>query len=210
MNELLLAELQRVAPLRRDEPLSSHTTLGVGGPADLYLAVDTEEQLRAAFTIARRHGVPTLILGAGSNILVGDGGIRGLVIENRTSRAEGPSPNGAEFKVRAASGVSFAALARRLSFAGYAGLEWAIGIPGTLGGAVVYNAGAYGSCLRDVLKGIRLAEERGDVTEMGPEELALGYRGSGFTRGILRDKVVLSVDLALHRGDAEALTRYVQ
>ena len=210
MNELLLAELQRVAPLRRDEPLSRHTTLGVGGPADLYLTIDTEEQLLAAFTIARRHHVPTLILGTGSNILVGDGGIRGLVIENRTSLVEGPWPNGAGFKVRAASGVSFAAMARRLSFAGYAGLEWAVGIPGTMGGAVVYNAGAYGSCLRDVLKGVRLADERGDVTEIGPEELALGYRGSGFTQGVLRDKVLLSADMAVHRGDAEALTRYVR
>src|SRR3972149_481399 len=83
-------------------------------------------------------------------------GRRGLVIENATDRVEGPEPNGAGFKVRAASGVSFAALARRLSFAGYSGLEWACGIPGTLGGAAVYNAGAYGRSLVDVLKRVRL------------------------------------------------------
>ncbi len=146
MNEDVLARLRQVAPLRLDEPLSRHTTFGVGGPADAYLAVDTEEQLRAAFVIAHSDRLPVFILGSGSNILVGDGGIRGLVIENRTSQMEGPSPNGAGFKVRVASGISFATVARRLCFAGYAGLDWAIGIPGTLGGAVVSNAGAYGGC----------------------------------------------------------------
>ena len=210
MNEELLAELRQVGPLRLKEPLSRHTTFGVGGPADAYLAADTEEQLRAAFTIARRHGVPLFILGSGSNILVGDGGTRGLVIENRASQVQGPSPNGAGFKVRAASGVSFAGLARRLSFAGYAGLEWASGIPGTLGGAVVYNAGAYGSCLQDILKGIRLVDEQGAIIEMRPEELALGYRGSVFTRGVLRDKTVLSVDLTVHQGDAQTLRQRVR
>src|SRR5439155_1527470 len=84
---------------------------------------------------------------------IGDGGVRGLTIENRTSQVEGPSPNGAGLRARVASGVSFAALARRLSSAGYGGIEWACGIPGSLGGAVVSNAGAYDHSLKDVLKG---------------------------------------------------------
>lgn len=205
MNEQALAELRAVGPVRLDEPLSRHTTFGVGGPADIYFAADSEEQLRQAAHWARRHRVPLFVLGSGSNILIGDGGIRGLVIENRTNKVEGPSPNGAGFKVRAASGISFAALARRLSFAGFAGLEWASGIPGTLGGAVVYNAGAYGGCLQDVLKAVRLADENDAVVEMRPDELALGYRGSVFTRGILRDRLILSVDLGVLEGDAQAL-----
>ncbi len=209
MNEQFLAQLRQVAPVRLDEPISRHTTFGVGGPADAYLAADSEDHLRRAMRAAHRQGIPLFILGSGSNILVGDSGIRGLVIENRTSAVEGPAPNGAGYKVRAASGISFAALARRLSFAGFAGLQWASGIPGTLGGAVVYNAGAYGGCLLDVLKSVRLADEDGQIMEMRPDELALGYRGSVFTRGILHDKVVLSVDLAVHRGDAEALTQRV-
>ena len=150
------------------------------------------------------------ILGAGSNVVVLDGGVRGLVIENATDQVEGPVPNGAGFKVGAASGVSLAALARRLAFAGYAGLEWACGIPGTLGGAVVYNAGAYDRSLLDVLKGVRVVDPANGILEMRPEELALGYRNSAFTRSAMRGHVVLSLDLALQKGDPAALRARVR
>jgi len=207
MNEAFLAELRQVTPVRLNEPLSRHTTFGVGGPADAYVVARTEEQLRTAYAIARKHAVPVFIFGAGSNVLVGDKGVRGLTIENRANQVEGPSQNGAGFRVRAASGVSFAALARRLSFAGYSGIEWACGIPGSLGGAVLTNAGAYGSSLSDVLKVVRLGDERGDIIEVKPEELRLSYRDSAFTQGLVRDKVVLSVDLKLNRGDPQELRR---
>ncbi len=154
--------------------------------------------------------MPIFILGAGSNVLFLDGGVRGLVIENATDAVEGPVPNGAGFRVRVASGVSFAALSRRLSAAGYAGLEWACGIPGTLGGAAVYNAGAYGSSLLDNLKGIRVVDPENGIVEMTPEELALGYRKSAFSRGELKDHVVLSVDLSLQKGDPDELRARVR
>ena len=206
-----LAELQRLGPLRTQEALSRHTTFGVGGPAGAYFVAHSEEQLRQAVSIARRHGVPVFILGSGSNILVGDNGVRGLVIENRANKVEGPRSSGnGTYVVRAQAGVSFAGMARRLSFAGYAGLEWASGIPGTLGGAVVYNAGAYGGCLLDVLKGVRVADEKDAILEMAPQDLALGYRGSVFTRGIMRDKVVLSVHLVVYPGEARALRQRVE
>ncbi len=210
MNEAFLAELRAMGPILLDEPLSRHTTIGIGGPADVYFAARTEEQLRAALRAARGHGVPMFILGGGSNVLVLDGGVRGLVIENATDQVEGPVPNGAGFKVGAASGVSLAALARRLAFAGYAGLEWACGIPGTLGGAVVYNAGAYDRSLLDVLKGVRVVDPANGILEMRPEELALGYRNSAFTRGAMRGHVVLSLDLALQKGDPAALRARVR
>ncbi len=210
MNEAFLAELRAMGPILLDEPLSRHTTIGIGGPADVYFAARTEEQLRAALRAARGHGVPMFILGAGSNVVVLDGGIRGLVIENATDQVEGPVPNGAGFKVGAASGVSLAALARRLAFAGYAGLEWACGIPGTLGGAVVYNAGAYDRSLLDVLKGVRVVDPANGILEMRPEELTLGYRNSAFTRSAMRGHVVLSLDLALQKGDPAALRARVR
>jgi UDP-N-acetylmuramate dehydrogenase len=196
-------------PVRLDEPMAHHTTFGIGGPADYYTSAATEEQLLALTSIARRHGVPFFILGSGSNILVGDGGIRGLVIENRHTHCDEPVPQAdGRFLLRAASGASFAALARRLTQDGFAGLEWACGIPGTLGGAVVYNAGAYGGCLADVLLSVRAANG-GPPTQMAASELALGYRGSAFTHGILAGKLILSVDLLLHEGDAAALTQRI-
>jgi UDP-N-acetylmuramate dehydrogenase len=205
MNADLIEKLRGLAEVRLDEPLSRHVTFGVGGPADVYLIAETEDQLREAHSLAKTAGEPVFIFGSGSNVLVGDGGVRGLTIENRTSSVDGPSQNGAGFKARVASGVSFAALARRLSAAGYAGIEWACGIPGSLGGAVVSNAGAYEWSLKDVLKSARLSDERGEVIELSPDDLELSYRNSAFTRGKIRDKVVLSVDLRLQRGDAADL-----
>ena len=207
--ELLLA-LRELAPVREAEPLSRHTTFGIGGPADAYMVAETEEHLRAFVALAREASAPWFILGSGSNILVGDGGIRGLVIENQADQVSDPYPNGKGMIVRAGSGVSFAALARRLSFAGYAGLEWASGIPGSLGGAVVYNAGAYGGCLQDVLVGVRLADRENNVLEMPPNELGLGYRGSAFTRGVIRERVVLSIDMRVFPGDASQLRQRVR
>jgi UDP-N-acetylmuramate dehydrogenase len=212
MDEEFLTELRALGasvPVRLDEPMARHTTLGIGGPADCYTVAATEEQLLALTDIAHRHDLPFFVLGSGSNILVGDDGIRGLVIENRSTHCEEPLPQAGDgFRLRAASGTSFAALARRLAQAGLAGLEWACGIPGTLGGAVVYNAGAYGGCLADLLLGVRVAN--GAVpTEIAASELALGYRGSAFTRGILAGKLVLSADLLLRQGDAAALSQRI-
>jgi UDP-N-acetylmuramate dehydrogenase len=212
MDEEFLTEVRArgaSVPARLDEPMARHTTFGIGGPADCYAVAATEEDLLTLTDIAHRHDVPFFVLGSGSNILVGDGGIRGLVIENRHTAWEEPVPQAADsFRLRVASGASFAALARRLAQSGLAGLEWACGIPGTLGGAVVYNAGAYGGCLADVLLSVRVANG-GRSTEIAASELALGYRGSAFTRGILADRLVLSADLLLHRGDAIALTERI-
>jgi UDP-N-acetylmuramate dehydrogenase len=210
MNDRLLQQLREIAEVRLDEPLGRHVTFGVGGPADAYLIAENEDQLRQAYSLARQAGEPVFIFGSGSNILVGDGGVRGLTIENRTSAVEGPSPNGAGFRARVASGVSFAALSRRMANAGYAGIEWACGIPGSLGGAVVSNAGAYEWSLKDVLKSARLSDEDGNVIEVAPEELDLTYRNSAFTRGQIRDRIVLSVDLHLERGEAAALKQQIR
>ncbi len=210
MDSQFLAELRQAATPRLAEPMSEHTTFGIGGPADAYAIAELEEQLKALADTAHRHAVPLFILGAGSNILVGDGGIRGLVIENRSGRVDEPirQSNGS-LLVRAHSGISLAGLARRLSSAGLAGLEWACGIPGSLGGAVIYNAGAYGGCLADCLRSVRIANSSAEVAELAASELALGYRGSAFTRGLLQGKVVLSVDLILHEADPQALTTRV-
>jgi len=205
-----LAELRQAATVRLAEPMSEHTTFDIGGPADAYATAESEEQLQALVDIAQRHAVPFFILGSGSNILVGDGGIRGLAIENRSGRVDDPIRQGnGSLLVRAQSGTSLAGLARRLSPAGLAGLEWACGIPGSLGGAVIYNAGAYGGCLADCLRSVRVANSSAEVTELAASELALGYRGSAFTRGVLQGKVVLSLDLILHADDPQALAARV-
>jgi UDP-N-acetylmuramate dehydrogenase len=210
MNAELVPELRKVALVKLNEPMARHTTFGVGGPADVFMAVKTEEQLRMSFAAARRHNADVFIFGSGSNILVGDGGIRGVVIENQNSEIVGPERNGDGYKIRVGSGMSFAALARRLASGGFAGVEWACGIPGSMGGAVVSNAGAYGHSLSDVLVGARLTDSRGEIMEMTPGDLALGYRDSAFTHGKLKGEIVLTVDLRVQAGDPEQLKERVR
>jgi UDP-N-acetylmuramate dehydrogenase len=180
--------------------LARHTTFGVGGPADLFLTVRSADALGAASNAAFEAGVPVFVLGSGSNILVADSGIRGLVLDNR-GRAEHTDG----MVVRIESGASFAAFARKMCRAGLGGLAWAVGIPGTIGGAVVYNAGAYGGCLADVLRRVRLQLPGNGNQWVEAADLDLVYRGSVFTKGTFEGKAVLEAELELAPGDAKEL-----
>jgi UDP-N-acetylmuramate--L-alanine ligase/UDP-N-acetylenolpyruvoylglucosamine reductase len=207
----LARDLEQITEVRLGEQLSRHTTFGVGGPADVYVVAHNEDELARVVVASRSHGAPVFVLGSGSNILVGDGGIRGVVIENRARAVTGPiEDERGGLRFRAESGTSFAAVARSLARRGYAGLEWASGIPGSLGGAVVYNAGAYGGCLADVLNGIRFVNGTGAAKDLAAGDLGLVYRGSAFSRGQFRDRVVLAAEFTLWPGDPEALMRRVQ
>ncbi len=210
MNDELRAELSRIAPVRRDEPMSRHVTFGVGGPADLFVSVKSEVQLREAFVSGKRHGAAVYIFGSGSNGLVGDGGIRGLVIDNQHAEIGEPWENGVGPRVSAGSGLSFATLARRMASGGYGGVEWACGIPGSLGGAVVSNAGAYGRSLGDVLISARLTNGEGEVSELSAADLELDYRKSALATGTIGESAVLSVDVRLQKGDAKALKETIR
>lgn len=222
----LVAELWTFATVRVDEPLARHVTFGIGGPADVFVTVRTADELARAATAARARGVPSFVLGSGSNILVGDRGIRGVVIDNQAKatrieplRVGAESPvsvpeaiaalPGEKFMVWGESGASFAALARSLARDGYAGIEWAGGIPGTLGGAAVYNAGAYGGSLADVLLAVTLVDGNGEQRYLPAPEVRLGYRTSAILRGELGQCVVLTLEMALARGDAAALSARV-
>jgi UDP-N-acetylmuramate dehydrogenase len=227
MDERLIDELRNIAPTKTDEPLSRHTTFGIGGPADAFVTVRTAQELARVVMIAREFSAPIFILGAGSNMLVGDRGVRGVVIDNqaKATRIEplriGPdsavvapasgasAPDGDAFVLWAESGASFAAIARQMAREGYAGIEWAAGIPGTLGGAAVYNAGAYEGCLADVLLSVTLLNGGNGQRTLSAAELKMSYRSTAILRGELGRCVVLSVELALRRGNAPALTAKV-
>ena len=204
----LASTLERIAPTREGEVLSRHTTIGIGGPADVYVMPETTAQLAEVLRVSHAEGAPVFMLGSGSNIVIGDRGMRGVTIESKAQALSEPKAfrNGeGRHLFRADGGCSFAAVSRQLSFAGFKGLEWACGIPGTIGGAVVYNAGAYGGCLGDVLLrvGVWSAGEGEHVYEAA--ELGLVYRASDFTRGLMTGKAVLWADFALWTGDATEL-----
>jgi hypothetical protein len=168
---------------RRDEPLAGHTTLRLGGPADVWLAVESVAELVTAVTLARQHQIPVFMLGGGANLLISDTGIRGLVIENRASQVDFsptyPAPSSGEgMNIIAESGAVLPNLARRCAKRGLSGLEWAVGVPGTIGGAVVNNAGAFGSDMAHKLTRAELLSPTREQVWQPVEWFEYGYRTS--------------------------------
>ena len=205
----LIGRLRTFAHVRTDEPLSRHTTFGIGGPADVFVTVRNARELMLAVNNTRESGAPFFVLGSGSNILVSDAGIRGVVIDNQAKGVEGPRELAGEYVLRAESGASFAALARNIARQGYGGIEWAAGIPGTIGGAVVYNAGAYGGCIADVLRSITIVDIDDAEKPVAAQELRLTYRNSVFTRGEFEGRVVLTAEMVLRREESIGLVRRI-
>jgi len=195
---LFLAELNVVFGDRvsLNEPLARHTTARLGGPADVWLPVNSVNELVQAVTIARRFEIPVFMLGSGANLLIGDGGIRGMVIANRAMHITFPGTDAEAPIVRVESGVSLPSLARRCAQRGLSGLEWAVGVPGTIGGAVTNNAGAYGSDMAANLVRAELLSPEGRRVWQPVGWFEYGYRSSRLKRES-RTWIVLQAELLL-------------
>ncbi|MFO7321558.1 MAG: UDP-N-acetylmuramate dehydrogenase [Chloroflexota bacterium] len=189
--------------LLRHEPLAKYTAARLGGPADLlYRARESLEELAAVVRAAWTDGVPVRVLGGGANVLVSDDGVPGLVVINHVSHID----IGEDCSVTAASGTSLTILARRCAAAGLTGFEWAISVPGTVGGAVVNNAGAHGGDMAASVRQVLVLEPDSDQPRtMSPADLAYGYRTSSLKARIDRRFLVLSARLQFERGDPEAI-----
>jgi UDP-N-acetylmuramate--alanine ligase len=198
--------------LSYDEPLARHTMLHVGGPADLWLTATTPNELIEAMTLAGQYEVPVLLLGSGANLLVGDRGVRGLVLHNRCQQVWLPGEETRDaaddpIHVILESGVILPSLAHRLAHLGLSGLEWAVGVPGTVGGAVVNNAGAHGTSMADCLARAELYSPASGRREWQPVDwFEYEYRSSRLKRlsagGATQTReryVVLQAELALTR-----------
>ena len=204
-----LADLQRIAgeqAVRLQEPMSAHTTFRIGGPADYFVEPGSESVLKELLLLCRETDTPLFILGQGSNLLVSDEGYRGVMISLRgfdeISFREGESTEAGKTIMTAGCGVLLSKAAMQAAERGLTGFEFAGGIPGTLGGAVTMNAGAYGGEIRDVILSARVMTKAGDVRELSAEELDLSYRHSIIQE---KDLIVLSADFAFAHGDEEQI-----
>ena len=185
--------------LQRDEPMARHTTLKVGGPARWFWAASDVEALVRVLSACTRHEIPYLFVGHGSNLLMSDAGYDGLVIQNRCKGCTVGEETLAE------SGVSFGSLFLQTARAGFGGLEWAIGIPGTVGGALVSNAGAYRGNIGPLVRSMRVFAEGRDQT-VGPDWMEFSYRDSRLRRSGAGNTVILSCVLHLaERGDPDTI-----
>ena len=182
-----------------EEAMSQHTTFKIGGPADYFLMPDKGEDVGRVIKICKEKEIPYFILGNGSNLLVGDGGYRGAVIQIYRNMSS-VTVEGNEITVQA--GALLSAVAAAAKNASLTGFEFAGGIPGTIGGAVVMNAGAYGGEMKDVLTEVTVMNAEGDIFTLPTEELELGYRTSIIkTAGY----IVLEAKIRLKEGNPEVI-----
>lgn len=182
-----------------EEAMSQHTTFKIGGPADYFLMPDKGEDVGRVIKICKEKEIPYFILGNGSNLLVGDGGYRGAVIQIYRNMSS-VTVEGNE--IRAQAGALLSAVAAAAKNASLTGFEFAGGIPGTIGGAVVMNAGAYGGEMKDVLTEVTVMNAEGDIFTLPTGELELGYRTSIIkTVGY----IVLEAKIRLKEGDPEVI-----
>ncbi len=242
----VLKEIARNSKIKKDEPMSLHTTFRIGGPADFYIETAYIEELVNIIKYLQKEGCQYFVMGNGSNLLVHDEGYRGIVVSTRGTEdggmyaAEGHiglvkmldgvniyhagdsgavqffTDNGytgdASFLkdknlVHAGGGILLSKLAMAAGESGFTGFEFAGGIPGTLGGAVAMNAGAYGGEIRDVLEGVRVITDSGDIRVLKKEDLGMSYRSSIIQR---KKMIVLDALFALGSGDKSQILGHMK
>ena len=192
--------------LRTDEIMKPHTSFRVGGPAQIYAEPSSTEEIVALISCAKELGIPFFLMGNGSNLVISDEGIDGLVIrlgENFSAIRSEEDPENSEYTyIYASAGTLLTRLSSFAAKAGLTGLEFASGIPGSLGGAVFMNAGAYDHDMSEVLEKVIAISSSGEVETVGKEDLQLGYRSSRFMKegGIVTEAV-----LRLKKGDPEQI-----
>ena len=185
--------------VKADEPMKRHTTFRIGGPADYFLTPSSAEEVKGIIEICKQEALPYFILGNGSNLLVSDVGYRGVIIQLYRNYGDISVEGNV---IRANAGALLSQIASAAKNASLTGFEFAGGIPGTLGGAVVMNAGAYGGEMKDVLKEVTVMTGDGEIVTLPAEKLEMGYRTSVVkTNGYL----VLSAVIMLEKGDQEAI-----
>lgn len=199
-----LAAIVGIDAVRADEPMSAHTTFRVGGPADLFVSPASEDELVAVVRACRKAKVSHFLLGCGSDLLVGDGGYRGVMVDCARALDDivllgdvrGPC------QLVCQAGAALIDASRLAASLGLTGLEFACGIPGSVGGAVFMNAGAYNACTAEVLEGVRCLMPDGSLEDIPADDLAFGYRTSRVRTGGL---VVLRATFSLRPGDPDAI-----
>ncbi|MDD7113697.1 MAG: UDP-N-acetylmuramate dehydrogenase [Lachnospiraceae bacterium] len=182
-----------------EEPMSRHTSFQIGGPADLFVQPATGEEVREAIRLAKKVQVPFFVVGNGSNLLVSDDGFRGMILQIGRNLQE-ITVEGNE--IHAEAGALLSRVARTALEHGLTGMEFAAGIPGSLGGAVAMNAGAYGGEMKDILTEVEVLTPEGERKVLTLDELELAYRHSCIFE---KNYIVLSAHLHLGEGDKDAI-----
>ena len=194
-----LLSILKEEQVKKDELMKSHTTFRVGGPAAYFVTPQTADEVAKVIEACTQENVPYYIVGNGSNLLVSDKGYEGVIIQiyKQMNQIEVEGT-----QIRAQAGALLSLVAKRALDAELTGFEFAAGIPGTLGGACVMNAGAYGGEMKDVLQSVTVLTDKGEVKTLAKEELELGYRTSVIAK---KGYIVLEAVIELQKGEKEAI-----
>jgi UDP-N-acetylmuramate dehydrogenase len=193
--ELLTNEIKQ-GIVKIDEPMRKHTNFKIGGNADVFVIAKNIEEIKCIIKFSKENNILLTILGNGSNVLVSDKGIRGIVLQVGTKEIKIEKQKNALVEVEA--GVMLGALAQVLLKQSISGFEFAAGIPGSIGGAIRMNAGAYGGEMKDIVKNVTVLNEKGEINILTNEECEFSYRHSRFTNS---KEIVIKVTLELPLGD---------
>lgn len=198
--------IEKLLPhLQRDVFLADHTTFKIGGKAKYFLIVRNKEELITAVLVAKKYHLPLLILGGGSNLLISENGWKGLAIKNQINKFQYSGEN----IIYGEAGVLLSKTVKVSADNSLTGFEWAAGIPGTLGGAVVGNAGAFGSSMESVVKSVEAFDiKKGEIVNFNQKECLFSYRSSIFKKN--KNLVILSCELQLKKGDNDEIKEKIQ
>lgn len=190
-----------------DEPMTKHTSFKVGGKADFFITAKTIEQVKKVVNVIKENKIPYFIIGNGSNLLVKDGGVRGVVLKVDLKEVTIQKKE-TEILVTAGAGVLLGFLSRKMKQQNIAGLEFACGIPGTIGGAIWMNAGAHGNEMKDIVVSTTVLDETGNLQTLSKEEQNFSYRSSIFQQN--RQTIVLETTLKVKEGNAEEIEQKME
>ena len=202
MNKEIVTQFQEIAGTEQvliQEPMKNHTTFRIGGPADYFVMPETAEEVQRVTELCRTEEVPCYVIGNGSNLLVSDDGYRGVILQIYRSMS-GISVQGNI--IRAQAGALLSAIAAKACENSLTGFEFAAGIPGTIGGASVMNAGAYGGEMKDVLKSVTVLDSAGQIRRIDRENLEMGYRTCIISR---EGYITLEAEIELSAGNPEEI-----
>ena len=198
---MLLDEIEKVISKDKiyiNEPMSKHTSFKIGGPAEIFIKVNEIKDLQAILKISKENNAPITVIGNGSNVLVSDEGIKGIVVKIELEKLEIEEDG----ILKVGSGVKLAFLAQKCLKEELEGFEFASGIPGTIGGAIRMNAGAHGSEMKDIVKNITYMTRDGNIQIISNEEAKFEYRNSIFSQN---DYIILEAEIQLRKGNPEEI-----
>lgn len=209
MNKEIIGKIQKVIPKEKiyiNEEMKKYTSFKIGGPAECLIKIESVDQIKEVYKIAKEFNIPLTVIGNGSNLLVSDRGIKGIVLKIEIKKLEFQEDKG-KINIVVGSGEKLGIMAQKFLNQEIEGFEFAAGIPGTIGGAIRMNAGAHGKEMKDIVKTVTYIDREGNIKKINNSEAEFKYRNSIFSH---KDYVIIEAELKLQKGNKEEILAKMQ